>query len=228
MEELESKIGYCFQNKQLLRQALTHPSAAKDDNQRLEFLGDAVLELAVSERIYLEFAAWPEGKLTALRADLVCENTLNDVAERLALGKHIILGKGERMAGGRNKPSILSDALEAVIGAVYLDGGFQAAKEAVDEILRPEFADPQHIAGRGDYKSELQEYCQKTGQNRITYHLTETKGPAHNRSFFVDLLVGGKFIAHGKGKSKKHAEQDAACKALEILKNNEGEQDVRI
>ncbi len=219
---LEKTLGYSFRRPDLLARALIHRSWAVEhkaaaDNERLEFLGDAVLELATSDLIYRRYAdKCSEGDMTRMRASLVNENQLAEVAARLGLGEYIRLGRGERNSGGSRKPSLLSDALEAVIGAIYLDGGFQPALEFVEQIL----GELLRKAPRGlqrDCKSRLQELVQARMHITPTYQVEDVSGPAHSRFFNVSLLLKGEVLSRGSGSSKKEAEQQAACKALEKL-----------
>jgi len=214
MRALEERLGYRFEDKALLRLALTHPSALeKKDNQRLEFLGDAVLEYCVSELLYQKYPKFPEGELTARRAALVCEETLKTLAEGFELGEHLRMGHGEETTGGRGKPAILADAMEAVIAAVSLDGGMDAARELVGRM----FADDEALAalkGRDD-KGELQAYTQAQGLGLPEYTVIAEEGPPHDRRYTAGVKIAGKPAAEGTGGSKKAAEQAAARKALE-------------
>ena len=218
MEEFQQVIGYQFQNKNLLRQALTHSSYANEkhmhrlsDNERLEFLGDAVLEIISSEYLFNTYQDKPEGDLTKLRASIVCEPTLALCTKEMDLGKYLYLGKGEDMTGGRSRKSILSDALEAVIGAIYLDGGFASAKEF---ILRFILTDIEHKQLFYDSKTILQEIVQAKYSESMTYHLLGEEGPDHNKSFKVSVFIGKKEYGIGCGRTKKAAEQEAAYHAL--------------
>ncbi len=221
-EEFQKRIGYQFRNRHLLTQALTHSSYANEkhmsrlaNNERLEFLGDAVLELTTSEFLYEKFPEYPEGELTRLRASLVCEQTLAFCTRELELGKYLLLGKGEDMTGGRNRKSILSDAMEAVIGAIYLDGGFANAKEF---ILRFVLNDMEHKQLFFDSKTILQELVQGREEGELTYHLIEESGPDHQKKYVVEARIGDKAMGQGEGGTKKQAEQEAAYQALLILK----------
>ncbi len=224
LKEFQARIGYEFNNINLLRQALTHSSYANEkhmkklsDNERLEFLGDAVLEVVSSEFLYHNYADVPEGELTKLRASIVCEPTLALCTQEMDLGKYIYLGKGEDHTGGRKRKSILSDALEAVIGAIYLDGGFANAKEFV---LKYIMTDIEHKQLFYDSKTILQELVQ--GEHKqLSYRLTGESGPDHNKSFSVEVCVDDEVISTGTGHTKKAAEQEAAYKALLILKKVE-------
>jgi len=213
MHKLQEALGYTFHNDAHLRLALTHPSTKLPDNQRLEFLGDAVLEFCVSDMLYQKYPHLQEGELTARRAALVCERTLSVIARSLDLGRCLIMGHGEEQTGGRSKPSILADAMEAVLAAVYLDGGIASARELIGRL----FADDEKLtAWRGqDDKSALQEYTQANGMELPSYQIIDQTGPDHNRTFTAQVSVMGKAVAVGVGNSKKAAEQAAARKALE-------------
>ena len=224
LKEFQARIGYEFNNINLLRQALTHSSYANEkhmkklsDNERLEFLGDAVLEVVSSEFLYQNYTDVPEGELTKLRASIVCEPTLALCTKEMDLGRYIYLGKGEDHTGGRKRKSILSDALEAVIGAIYLDGGFANAKEFV---LKYIMTDIEHKQLFYDSKTILQELVQ--GERRqLSYRLLGESGPDHDKSFSVEVCVDDEVISTGTGHTKKAAEQEAAYKALLILKKVE-------
>lgn len=212
-------IGYTFKNKKLLETALTHTSFANDSgvesNQRLEFLGDSILSVVVSEYIYNEFKNFDEGKLTEVRAAAVCEKSLAAAAEGMELGKAIRFGKSEERCGGAHKPSILCDTYEAVLGAIYLDGGIEPAKELVLRTLRLTIESARDLDFR-NYKSEIQNYFQKRDKNRevVTYSLVEKTGPDHAPEFEVNAEYQGKVIGRGRGKNRKAAEQEAAREAL--------------
>jgi len=209
-------LGYTFKDEAHLRLALTHPSTKLPDNQRLEFLGDAVLEFCVSDMLYRKYPDLHEGELTARRAALVCERTLSVLARSLELGKVLVMGHGEEQTGGREKPSILADAMEAVLAAIYIDGGIRAAHQV---ILRLFAEDEKLIAWRGhDDKSALQEYTQANGLELPAYVIIAQEGPDHNRTFTAQVSVLGKPVATGVGNSKKAAEQAAAKKALKTLR----------
>ena len=218
-ELLEKKSGYHFQNPHLLKQAMTHSSYANEhkakgyhDNERLEFLGDAVLEVVSSEFLVRHYPALPEGDLTKLRASIVCEPTLALCARELDLGDFLLLGKGEEHTGGRKRDSIVSDAMEALIGAIYLDGGFASAKEFVHRFI---MTDIEHKKLFYDSKTILQEQVQKNWHDgEISYVLTGEEGPDHDKTFLVDLYVAGEKKSSGKGRTKKAAEQDAAYRCL--------------
>ena len=216
---MEKKSGYHFQNPHLLKQAMTHSSYANEhkakgyhDNERLEFLGDAVLEVVSSEFLFRHYPALPEGDLTKLRASIVCEPTLALCARELDLGDFLLLGKGEEHTGGRKRDSIVSDAMEALIGAIYLDGGFASAKEFVHRFI---MTDIEHKKLFYDSKTILQEQVQKNWHDgEISYVLTGEEGPDHDKTFLVDLYVAGEKKSSGKGRTKKAAEQDAAYRCL--------------
>ena len=218
-ELLEKKSGYHFQNPHLLKQAMTHSSYANEhkakgnhDNERLEFIGDAVLEVVSSEFLFRHYPALPEGDLTKLRASIVCEPTLALCARELDLGDFLLLGKGEEHTGGRKRDSIVSDAMEALIGAIYLDGGFASAKEFVHRFI---MTDIEHKKLFYDSKTILQEQVQKNWHDgEISYVLTGEEGPDHDKTFLVDLYVAGEKKSSGKGRTKKAAEQDAAYRCL--------------
>ena len=217
IKDFQNTIGYNFQSEGLLRQALTHSSYANEkhmkklsDNERLEFLGDAVLELVSSDFLYKNYQKLPEGELTKLRASIVCEPTLALCAKELHLGEYLLLGKGDDQTGGRERKSILSDALEAVIGAIYLDGGFANAKEFV---LKYIMTDIEHKQLFYDSKTILQEVVQGEHES-LQYVMTEESGPDHNKSFTVEAHIDNVCLGVGSGHTKKAAEQEAAYRAL--------------
>jgi len=219
--QLEKQIGYQFNDSQLPQQALTHKSYSNEqsevttDNERLEFLGDAVLELAVSDLVYQRYPDIPEGGLTRIRSEVVCEAGLASVAQQLDLGSGLLLGKGEEKSGGREKPSLLSDALEALLGAVYCDGGFDAAYRVVDEIFT-ELIEKTTLSRYGtDYKTCLQERLQAGYGQLPEYILVQVSGPDHDRIFSMEVRFDGKLLGSGRGPSKKRAEQQAAAAALD-------------
>ena len=220
--ELQDKIGYEFKQEKLLRQALTHSSFANEkhlrkhsDNERLEFLGDAVLEIVSSDFLYKAYPDKSEGDLTKLRASLVCEPTLAICTREMELGKYLFLGKGENLTGGRNRNSILSDALEAVIGAIYLDGGFANAKEFV---LKYVLNDMEHKKLFFDSKTIFQEMVQGNIPGEISYHPLGESGPDHDKQFTVSVQVNGQVVGNGTGHTKKAAEQAAAYQAIQEKK----------
>lgn len=221
--QLEEIIGYTFKDKNLLMQALTHSSYANERkinkiacNERLEFLGDAILEMVSSNFLFLEFPDMAEGELSGVRASLVCEPALADVANKIHLGEFLLLGKGEDACGGRKKASVISDAFEAMLGAVYLDGGYDAVKEI---ILRYVLSDTERGAKYRDSKSVLQEYVQQTNPNGvISYAVVGETGPEHDKIFCVEVFVDGISCGKGEGKTKKAAQKEAAREALENMK----------
>ena len=223
--ELQNKIGYQFQNQELLKSALMHSSYTNEKrlpkykcNERLEFLGDAVLELTSSEFLFFQDEKMPEGELTKLRASMVCEPSLAFCAHEIDLGSYLLLGKGEETTGGRDRASVTSDALEALIGAIYLDGGFANAKEF---ILRFVLNDLENKKLFYDSKTILQEIVQGQFSEQIAYCLVGEEGPDHNKSFFVEVKIGDKCYGKGSGKTKKAAEQQAAYRAiLELHRKN--------
>lgn len=220
--EFQQRIGYQFQNERLLKQALTHSSYANEhhmkklsDNERLEFLGDAVLEIITSEHLYEVYPDYPEGELTRLRASIVCEQTLAFCTRALELGDYLFLGKGEDLTGGRKRKSILSDAFEAVMGAIYLDGGFASAKEFIHRFV---LNDIEHMQLFYDSKTILQEIVQGQDMGRLEYFLVEESGPDHNKHYVVDACIDRKPAGRGEGHTKKAAEQEAAYQAILSLK----------
>ncbi|RLB22158.1 MAG: ribonuclease III [Deltaproteobacteria bacterium] len=216
-EELCQRLGYQFRDISLLLNALCHasfsneqPQLELENNERLEFLGDAVLELAVSHILMDRFAQAEEGTLSRYRAALVDETGLYQVAMAIGLGKYIFLGKGEELSGGREKPSILADAMEALIGAVYIDGGFDQAKRVIVKLFSSRIEDLGNKDMIHDFKSLLQELTQQRYKTIPAYRLVEEWGPPHDKVFRVSLAIRGEVVAHGEGKSKKEAEQRAA------------------
>lgn len=223
--ELEKKIGYEFKNFQLLINAMTHSSYANEhhipysgNNERLEFLGDAVLEVTSSEFLFHKFQDMPEGELTKKRASLVCEPTLALCAREIPLGDYLLLGKGEEATGGRRRDSIVSDAMEALIGAIYLDGGFASAKEFIYRFI---LNDIEHKQLFYDSKTILQEIVQSRFSEPLTYELLKEEGPDHNKSFQVCAKIGEREIGQGKGRTKKAAEQMAAYHGILTIKDSE-------
>ncbi|MEJ5347558.1 MAG: ribonuclease III [Desulfosoma sp.] len=230
---LEKLLGYQFRSVETLHQALVHRSYAHEkansgmeDNERLEFLGDAVLSLTISHMLWMRFPEADEGSLSRMRASLVNEGSLAAIATDLGLGNLIRLGKGEEVSGGRTKPSILADAVEALLGAVYLDGGLDAAFEVVRRFFQEKLEqvtaeeDPLRRLDK-DYKTQLQELTQAQKRLVPQYDVEREEGPDHDKVFYVTVTVEGKLLARGVGKSKKAAEQDAARKALSFLKAGE-------
>ena len=222
IKDLEEAIGYRFGNISLLRNALTHSSYANErwhnslmSNERLEFLGDSVLGMVVAEYLYRTFPDRPEGELTRMRADMVCEKTLAAVAGTIGLGKHLLLGNGEEQGGGRTRDSILADAVESVIAACFLDGGMEAARQFIQKFILVEV--PVTKLHNVDYKTSLQELVQQKKNQVLTYTLVGESGPDHDKRFEVELKLNGQVVGVGSGSSKKRAEQDAARVALEAL-----------
>ncbi len=222
--ELEERIGYSFENKELLKQAILHSSYTNEhrmnrlqNNERLEFLGDAVLELVSSDFFYHKYPQYPEGKLTRLRASMVCEPTLAFCTKEIELGKYLLLGKGEEATGGRNRDSIVSDAMEAVIGAIYLDGGFANAKEFICRFI---LNDIEHKQLFFDSKTILQEIVQSELKKDLTYELISEEGPDHDKLFNTRVLIGQKEVGRGAGRTKKASEQQAAYNAIIAIRNH--------
>ncbi|MFA5524775.1 MAG: ribonuclease III [Tissierellales bacterium] len=225
LDEIQTKIGYRFNNVELLSWALTHSSYANEHkrykityNERLEFLGDSVLGLIVSDYIFTKYSNYPEGELTKLRATVVCEPSLSYVAKQIDLGRYMLLGKGEEVTGGRDRVSILADAFEALIGSIYLDGKFNNAKNFVLKYMTGIIENA--VDGRElfiDYKTQLQEILQKKTKSRIEYKIISEEGPDHSKVFHTEVMVRNKVLGKGFGKSKKEAEQYAAKIALERI-----------
>ncbi|MCQ2507795.1 MAG: ribonuclease III [Dorea sp.] len=224
LQELEKKIGYEFSNKALLENAMIHSSYANEKrmpkykcNERIEFLGDAVLELVSSEFLFFANEKMPEGELTKKRASMVCEPALAYCAKELGLGDYLLLGKGEDMTGGRTRASVTSDAMEALIGAIYMDGGFEPAKTFIHNFI---LKDQENKRLFYDSKTVLQEIVQSKTKLPVRYQLVSEVGPDHDKVFEVVVMIGEEAHGVGKGKSKKHAEQEAAYKT--ILEYREG------
>ena len=223
MTDLQNKIGYQFKNPALLNEALTHSSYANEHksqhikyNERLEFLGDSVLSIVVSDYIYKNCPELPEGELTKLRASLVCEKSLYEFAKKIDLGKYLILSKGERNNGGADRPSILSDAFEALIAAIYIDGGIESASKHILNFVIPAIKNSKKKK-INDYKTTLQEIIQKNPGEKLEYVLVKESGPDHNKHFIVEVHLNSNVIGKGGGRSKKEAEQQAAREALELM-----------
>ena len=223
--ELEKKIGYVFSNKALLKQALTHSSYANEqkirkngDYERLEFLGDAVLELISSEFLFKQYPDMTEGKLTKLRSSLVCEPALAQCAKEIDLGSYMLLGKGEEATGGRYRESIISDVMEALIGAMYLDGDSQTARDFICKYI---LSDIEKRMLFHDSKTVLQEIIQTKPNQKLVYELIDEIGPDHNKEFVVEAVLNGKKIGFGQGKTKKSAEQKAAYEAILAIRESE-------
>lgn len=222
ISELEKAISYHFNNITLLQNALSHSSYANErwhdslkSNERLEFLGDSILGMLVAEYLYKSFPDRPEGELTRMRADMVCETTLAEIADRIGLGKHLLLGHGEEQGGGRTRASILADAVESVIAAAFLDGGMEAARNFVEQFVLCNV--PVSRLHNMDYKTRLQELVQQKKNQTLTYAMTGQTGPDHDKRFTVEVSLNGEVVGVGEGTSKKRAEQDAARVAIEKL-----------
>ena len=230
LDEIQRRIKYRFRQPHLLLEALTHRSylneariSGESDNERLEFLGDAVLDLVVSEYLLHVFPESAEGELSKLRARLVSEKTLARVAKKIGLGEPLRLGRGETKTEGRSKPSILADALEAVLAGVYLDGGLDAASACVKTVFSDELASCDRSLAKGDFKTDLQELCQRDFELLPHYRTVRETGPDHEKLFEVEILIRGDRYGVGTGKSKKEAEQMAAKQALKQLRKDGGE-----
>lgn len=222
LSKLEQALSYTFKNKQLLKNALTHSSYANEnralkcpDNERLEFLGDSILGFVIADALYQQFPDKPEGELTRIRADLVCEGNLARVAAAIHLGDALLLGHGEANSGGRKRDSIVSDAMESVLAAVYLDGGFDAAKAIILRLILGDV--PEDKPRVTDYKTLFQELVQQTKNQAIHYVLVGESGPDHDKHFKMEAILNGKIVGKGSGSSKKRAEQEAARDAIEHL-----------
>ena len=222
MKTLEERLGYSFQNRTLLENALTHSSYANEhrdagmpSNERLEFLGDSVLGMVVADHLYREHPNMPEGELTRTRAAMVCEDSLVEVARALDLGRYLRLGKGEDAGGGRERPSILADATEAVIAAIYLDGGIAQARRTIRALI---LGNEEELSASRDYKTALQELIQKESGSKLTYRLVAETGPDHAKCFTMEVDLNGTVVGAGEGRTKKAAEQAAAKAAIAALK----------
>ena len=223
MEKLEQKIGYRFHNRELLVTALTHSSYANERHgeaqsyERQEFLGDSILGLVTAEFLFTHEPPLPEGRMTRMRAELVCEASLHKTALELGLGSYMRLGRGEEHTGGRERPSILADMVEAIIAAIYLDSGMDEARRFIlARVLRDAAFDDSHRSA--DYKTRLQELVQRKSNQVIAYDLVEETGPDHDKTFTFEVLINGAVSGRGSGKTKKEAEQMAAAKALETFR----------
>lgn len=221
LKQLEDKIEYVFKDKLLLKQALTHSSYANENrgtgpfNERLEFLGDAVLSLVTAEYLFKKFPEMPEGELSKLRSGLVCTSSLCDYAKSISLGDFLFLGKGEENSGGRQRPSNLENTFEALIAAVYLDGGLEKARAFVLRFLNASI-ETHHISFK-DYKTLLQEVIQQNHEETLNYVITGESGPDHDKRFDAEVHLNSNVIGRGSGKSKKQAEQEAAREALQLM-----------
>ena len=225
LDQLQERLGYAFQDEGLLRLALTHPSVAHEmpgnppHNQRLEFLGDAVLGLVLTRELYEKFPALGEGPLTKARAQMVNRRTLAAEARRLELGAHLRVSRGEESSGGRDRPSSLADAFESLLGAVFMDGGYEAAREFILRHFRGPFGELTEVPNLDNPKGELQELLQTGSLEAPQYEMTRTAGPDHDREFECAVFHGGIELGRGTGKSKKAAESEAALAALLRVKN---------
>ena len=224
MDALQATLAYTFHDPALLSTALNHSSYANEkrgsnekSNERLEFLGDSVLGFVVANYLYEKFPEYPEGRMTRLRAELVCEQSLYAVAEQIHLGQYIKLGKGEARTGGRKRPSILADAVEAVIAALYLDGGLVPAKQFIETYILRNLPEGTESVSRTDYKTTLQELVQRQSGQILAYQMIGESGPEHNKRFTAQVVLNGTVIGIGDGHTKKAAEQAAAKCALEVL-----------
>ncbi|MFS0782337.1 ribonuclease III [Bacillus sp. 1P06AnD] len=225
-QQLQEEIGFHFTSERILKQAFTHSSYVNEhrrkpyeDNERLEFLGDAVLELTVSQYLYKKYPLMSEGELTKLRAAIVCEPSLVTFAHALSFGQYVLLGKGEELTGGRERPALLADVFEAFVGALYLDQGMEVASEFLKQTVFPKI-DEGAFSHVMDYKSQLQELVQRDAVGMIEYKIHMEKGPAHNKEFVSNVSLNGDILGTGVGRSKKEAEQKAAQEALYTLKKS--------
>lgn len=226
ISQIEKKLGVTFNNPELLKQAFTHSSYVNEhrkdnytDNERLEFLGDAVLELGVSQYLFRSMTDKPEGEMTKLRATIVCEASLERYARKLNIGKYLRLGRGEEQTGGRERSANLADAFEALLGALYLDQGYSATLQFLETHVFPDISTGafSHVM---DYKSQLQEVVQKHKNHSIYYHIADELGPSHHKQFIAEVNINGEVKGKGKGRTKKEAEQFAAKEALENLREH--------
>ncbi|WP_338555887.1 ribonuclease III [Paenibacillus sp. KS-LC4] len=224
LSELQSRLGLRFKQHRLLKQAFTHTSYVNEHkhgtiehNERLEFLGDAVLQLLVSEFLFRSYPRRPEGELTRMRASVVCEPSLALFAERLALGAYVLLGRGEEQLGGRQRPALLADLFEAFVGAIFLDAGMDRARAFLEEHVFPHIESNDYGLLVKDFKSKLQERAQHHGLGTVEYRITEERGPAHDREFVVEVILGDARCGSGSGRTKKEAEQRAAEEAWHSL-----------
>ena len=222
LEKLEEAIGHTFRNKELLKIAMTHASYANEynceSNEKLEFLGDSILEYVSSDYIYQKYPKLKEVEMTKVRATVVCENCLHKIARRLNFSDFLQVGKSERLNHGNTRPAVMADSVEAVIAAIYFDGGLEKAREFIISILKDEIEVATHEVGMKDYKTVLQEMLQAHGDVKIEYVLKKTEGPDHNKTFYTEMRCNGETLADGVGKSKKTAEMVAAQKAIEMIK----------
>lgn len=224
MEPIQNKLGYTFRNGSLLKNALTHSSYANENrgkscesNERLEFLGDSVLGLVVADMLYARYPDMPEGRMTRLRAQLVCEESLHRIALELGLGEYLRLGKGEERTGGRHRASVLADAVEALIAAMYIDGGIDVVTSFITARLLSDLGDEAETSRDTDSKTRLQELVQRKSGQELAYELLAESGPDHDKHFRFCVLLNGERVGEGEGRTKKEAEQAAAAAALEKL-----------
>ncbi len=225
LEPLQDNLNYRFNNINLLINALTHSSYANENNmkitennERLEFLGDTILNLIVSQYLYKKYPYYPEGELTKIRAKVVCESSLAFAARKIDLGKYLLLGKGEESTGGRDRESILADASEALVGSIYLDSNFEVINKLLLELFESDIV---YAVAKGalfiDYKTNLQENLQKITRDKIEYKVVKEEGPDHNKIFYINIIINNKVVGTGTGRNKKEAEQMAAKEALLIM-----------
>ena len=221
MEKLQENIGYKFKDQELLKKALTHTSYAYEhnveSNEKLEFLGDSILEFISSIYLYKNYPKLKEGEMTKVRATVVCEKSLYKVAKKHNFSDFLYLGKSERLSGGENRPAILADSVEAVIAAIYLDGGLEEARRFIEENLKDEIEIASKHVGQKDYKTVLQEKLQENGNVDIEYDIIKEEGPDHDKKFTAEVKCNGKILAQGIGRTKKQAEMEAAKKALDNM-----------
>lgn len=228
MKTIEKNIHYTFKNQGLLKEALTHSSFSNErkenvvhNNERLEFLGDAVLSIVISDYLFKNHVSLPEGELTKIRSKIVCESTLGECSKRIELGQFMFFGKGEEMTGGRKRTSILADAFEALIAAIYLDGGLDAARSFIMVYMKDYIQNAINGKVFLDYKTHLQEIVQIRKDNRIKYEIIGEEGPDHSKLFYTQVKLNDIVIGYGKGRSKKEAEQEAAKMAIEKVESSE-------
>lgn len=228
MKTIEKNIHYTFKNQGLLKEALTHSSFSNErkenvvhNNERLEFLGDAVLSIVISDYLFKNHVNLPEGELTKIRSKIVCESTLGECSKRIELGQFMFFGKGEEMTGGRKRTSILADAFEALIAAIYLDGGLDAARSFIMAYMKDYIQNAINGKVFLDYKTHLQEIVQIRKDNRIKYEIIGEEGPDHSKLFYTQVKLNDIVIGYGKGRSKKEAEQEAAKMAIEKVESSE-------
>ena len=228
-EEIEKRIGYTFNNKELLKTALTHTSYANthgiESNEKLEYLGDSILEFITSKYLYNEYKNLTEGEMTKVRATVVCEQSLYKVANHLGFCEFIITGKGEKTIKGVKNKAILADSVEAVIAAIYLDSGIENVEKFIISNLKTSIEEESKHVGIKDYKTVLQEKLQENGNVKIEYKIIAEEGPDHDKNFVAQVLCDDKVLAHGRGKSKKKAEMEAAKYALKTIKRGESNED---